>query len=53
VNRAVRSTPNNRGVGSFWWEPAVGRGRLRNRGFFDDEGNARPVITAFDERVRK
>lgn len=43
VNRIVRSTPNNRGIGIFWWEPAVS-GRLRNRGFFDDNGNALPVL---------
>lgn len=53
VDRIVRRTPNNRGVGIFWWEPAVGRSRLRDRGFFDDEGNALPVISVFDQRVRK
>jgi arabinogalactan endo-1,4-beta-galactosidase len=47
VNQAVLSTPGNRGVGVFWWEPAV-TGRLRSRGFFDDEGNALPAITVFD-----
>lgn len=47
VNQAVRATPGNRGMGVFWWEPAV-TGRLRSRGFFDDDGNALPVITVFD-----
>jgi len=53
VNRIVLSTANNRGVGVFWWEPAVARGRLRNRGFFDDDGNALPVINVFDKWTRK
>lgn len=53
VNRIVLSTPNQRGVGLFWWEPAVGRGRLRNRGMFDDEGNALPVLNVFDKWTRK
>lgn len=52
VNRLVLSTPNNRGIGIFWWEPAV-TGRLRNRGFFDDDGNALPVINVFDDRTKK
>jgi arabinogalactan endo-1,4-beta-galactosidase len=47
VNQAVLATPGNRGIGVFWWEPAV-TGRLRSRGFFDDDGNALPVITVFD-----
>jgi arabinogalactan endo-1,4-beta-galactosidase len=48
VNEAVLGTPHHRGAGVFWWEPAV-RGPLRSRGFFDDEGNALPVITVFDK----
>ena len=52
VNRIVMQTPQNRGVGIFWWEPAV-TGRLRSRGFFDDEGNALPVINVFDRYTRK
>ncbi len=48
VNRSVLDAPNHRGVGIFWWEPAVGQGRLRNRGFFDDDGNALPVVNVFD-----
>lgn len=51
VHRAVLTTPGNRGKGVFWWEPAV-QGGLRNRGFFDDDGNALPVITVFDRFTR-
>ncbi|HNS19333.1 MAG TPA: glycosyl hydrolase 53 family protein [Sedimentisphaerales bacterium] len=51
VHRAVLATPGNRGKGVFWWEPAV-QGPLRSRGFFDDEGNALPVITVFDRFTR-
>ncbi len=47
VNRAVLNTPNGRGKGVFWWEPAV-TGHLRSRGFFDDQGNALPVMHVFD-----
>jgi arabinogalactan endo-1,4-beta-galactosidase len=52
VNRAVFDTPDRRGIGIFWWEPAV-RGPLRSRGFFDDDGNALPVIQVFDRYTRK
>ncbi len=52
VNRVVLRTPDNRGKGVFWWEPAV-MGGLRSRGMFDDEGNALPVITVFDRFTRK
>ncbi len=51
VNRLVLSTPDNRGQGIFWWEPAV-EGGLRRRGFFDDDGNALPVLTVFDKFTR-
>ena len=51
VNRLVLGTPDNRGIGIFWWEPAV-TGRLRDRGFFDDEGNALPVLNVFDRWTR-
>jgi arabinogalactan endo-1,4-beta-galactosidase len=47
VSRAVLETPDNRGVGIFWWEPAVS-GHLRCRGVFDDQDNALPVISVFD-----
>jgi arabinogalactan endo-1,4-beta-galactosidase len=52
VHRMVLATPDNRGKGIFWWEPAV-QGGLRSRGFFDDEGNALPVITVFDKFTRR
>ncbi|MBP7051662.1 MAG: glycosyl hydrolase 53 family protein [Phycisphaerae bacterium] len=51
VHRMVLATPGNRGKGVFWWEPAV-QGPLRSRGFFDDDGNALPVITVFDRYMR-
>ena len=51
VNRIVLNTPNNRGKGIFWWEPAV-TGGLRSRGMFGDDGNALPVITVFDKFTR-
>jgi arabinogalactan endo-1,4-beta-galactosidase len=47
VDAAVRAIPNGLGRGVFWWEPAA-EGGLRGRGFFDDDGNVLPVITAFD-----
>lgn len=50
VNRIVLNTPDNKGKGIFWWEPAVGR--WGTRGFFDKEGNALPVITVFDKYTR-
>lgn len=37
--------------GFMWWEPMV-TGGLRSRGYFDDEGNALPVITVFDKYAR-
>jgi arabinogalactan endo-1,4-beta-galactosidase len=52
VNRIILATLNNRGIGIFWWEPAV-TGGLRSRGFFDDDGNALPVINVFDRFTRK
>jgi arabinogalactan endo-1,4-beta-galactosidase len=52
VQRLVLSTPDNRGKGVFWWEPAVSQGSLRSRGFFDDDGNVLPVITVFDKYTR-
>jgi arabinogalactan endo-1,4-beta-galactosidase len=51
VDAAVRSIPDGLGQGVFWWEPAV-EGGLRERGFFDDQGNALPVISAFDAPAR-
>jgi arabinogalactan endo-1,4-beta-galactosidase len=52
VNRMVLATPNGRGIGVFWWEPAV-TGRLGARGFFDPDGNALPVINVFDKFTRR
>jgi len=51
LNRVIQQTPNGRGKGLFWWEPAV-QGTLRGRGFFDDQNNALPVITVFDRFTR-
>jgi len=51
VNRIVLGLPDNRGMGVFWWEPAVSRGGSRS--FFDDEGNVLPVIQVFDKYTRK
>lgn len=52
VNRVVLQTPNGRGKGVFWWEPAV-TGPLTIRGFFDEQHNALPVLTVFDRFTRK
>lgn len=51
VDRAVRETPQGRGKGVFWWEPAVTPGGIASRGMFDDDGNALPVITVFDQNT--
>jgi len=51
LNRVVQETPDGRGRGVFWWEPAVA-GPLGSRGFFDDAGSALPVITTFDKFTR-
>jgi arabinogalactan endo-1,4-beta-galactosidase len=48
VNEIVRNTPQGRGRGIFWWEPAVPPGSLAGRGMFDQSGNALPVIDVFD-----
>ena len=52
VHRIVLSTPNGRGIGVFWWEPAV-TGGLRARGMFGDDAIALPVITVFDRFARR
>ena len=36
----------------FWWEP-IASGPLGSRGFFDDSGNALPVINVFDKFTRR
>ena len=51
VTRIVMAVPNGRGVGVFWWEPAAG-GRMNSRGFFDDDGNALPVMSVFEKYTR-
>lgn len=48
VKRIVLAIPDHRGLGGFWWEPAV-MGGLRRRGLFDDDGNALPAIQVFDQ----
>lgn len=50
VNQIVLNTPDNKGKGIFWWEPAVGRWGTRS--YFDKEGNVLPVITVFDKYTR-
>jgi len=52
LNRVVQAAPNGRGIGLFWWEPAV-TGNLASRGFFDENLNALPVITVFDKFTRR
>jgi arabinogalactan endo-1,4-beta-galactosidase len=47
VNRLVLATPEGRGKGVFWWEPAVAH--HNNRAMFDDAGNALPVLSVFDK----
>lgn len=52
----VRDLPDGLGAGVFWWEPAVGHGRgrshLRSRGWFDDAGDALPIVAVGDEFAR-
>jgi arabinogalactan endo-1,4-beta-galactosidase len=52
VNRIVLETPDHLGKGIFWWEPAVPvsphSGGLVSRSFFDEKGDALPVISVFD-----
>ena len=52
VTRAVMGVPDGRGMGVFWWEPAVSNRSLGTRGFFDDGGNSLPVISVFDKYTR-
>jgi arabinogalactan endo-1,4-beta-galactosidase len=50
LTRVVMATPAGHGKGVFWWEPAVsGPGGLASRSFFDEAGNALPVVTVFDK----
>jgi arabinogalactan endo-1,4-beta-galactosidase len=52
LNRVVQETPNGRGKGVFWWEPAV-QGPLVIRGLFDDQNTALPAHSVFDRFTRK
>jgi arabinogalactan endo-1,4-beta-galactosidase len=52
VTRTVMGVPDGRGAGVFWWEPAVANRSLGARGFFDENGNALPVISVFDKYTR-
>lgn len=53
LTRVVLQTPDERGKGIFWWEPAVGnRGSLGARSFFDADGNSLPVLSVFDKYTR-
>ncbi len=52
VTRTVMSVPDGHGMGVFWWEPAVTNRGLGARGFFDENGNALPVINVFDKYTR-
>ncbi len=45
--RVVRNTPDGRGKGIFWWEPAA-EGHIAKRALFDDDRNALPAMHAFD-----
>lgn len=54
VNRIVQAAPDDLGRGLFWWEPAVPQQTpLRVRGLFDDNGDALPAMTVFDEFTRR
>lgn len=52
VHETLINIPSLRIKGIFWWEPAV-MGGLRSRGYFDDEGNALPVMNVFDKYKRQ
>lgn len=52
VNRVVMNVKDNRGIGIFWWEPAVANKGFSYRTFFDADGNVQPVITVFDKFTR-
>jgi arabinogalactan endo-1,4-beta-galactosidase len=52
VNRIVINTPENRGKGVFWWEPAV-LPKYNSRGMFDKDGNGLPVLSVFERFSRK
>jgi arabinogalactan endo-1,4-beta-galactosidase len=49
VMQTLVGISNRRIKGIFWWEPATGC----NSDFFDEQCNARPVITVFDHYKRR
>lgn len=51
VMESILSTGSPKMKGFMWWEPMV-MGGLRSRGYFDDDGNALPVINVFDKYAR-
>ena len=48
VNETLLNISSSKIKGIFWWEPAV-EGGLGARSFFDEEGNALPVMNVFDK----
>jgi len=48
VNETLLNISSPKIKGIFWWEPAVSGG-LGSRGFFDEEGNALPVMNVFNK----
>lgn len=53
VHEVILQTPNNLGIGIFWWEPAVGSmPGIATRDLFDDDGNALPAVNVFDKYTR-
>ena len=53
VHRLVLDTPDQLGLGVFWWEPAVGDLRgIATRDMFDENGNVLPAIEVFDKYTR-
>lgn len=52
LTRIALQTPDQRCKGIFWWEPAVARGGLISRGFFDENGNSLPVLGVFDKYTK-
>lgn len=48
LNQTLLSISSRKIKGLFWWEPAV-TGPLGSRSYFDEDGNALPVIDVFDK----
>ncbi len=51
IDSLVRSAPNGRGKGLFWWEPTGDAYIGTPRGLFDAQRNARPAMRVFDGLV--